>query len=148
MKRTYTPIDFNKPYESTREMYARFMRQLEDNRANFERAARAVRPFSRMMHIGLSVAAGQLTINAYVAAMDEVAPLIEELQEALGVEFDKSEDHVLDSFAYRTFECKDAPWLRVDANLQGDSDACRRVQVGEKVVPVYELRCGGDSPAL
>lgn len=77
--------------------------------------------------------------HAVTSFADDGAALIEAYQDALGVEFDKSHDYP--DGPWRQFEASGAPWLRVDLRPRSDSPACRVVQVGTRVEPVYEIRC-------
>jgi hypothetical protein len=144
-QKLFTAVDGAKSFETVHENWRKHVVALEDKRPLYERAARLVRPFSRMMPVRLEMSPFQMTINLYVESMDAAAPVLEELAEGLGIEFDKSKDTAEEWFTYRAFESGAAPWLKVDANLTGDGPECSRVQVGEKLVPVYEIRCGEDA---
>jgi hypothetical protein len=146
-KKVFEAINPKRSLDNAQESWEKHVRKLEDNRPKFERAAKIVRPFSRLMSMRLEVSPFYLTINLYVDSMDQAAPVIEELEEQLGIEFDDTEDVAETWATYRTFKCAKEDWLRIDANLKADGPGCAKVQVGEKVVPIYEIRCGEDGAA-
>lgn len=71
-----------------------------------------------------------------------VARLLEGLTEACGADWGISVDST-EYIGIRTFSASNLP-LTVRVIVGDSGDGCKRVQVGEKVVPVYELRCEGD----
>jgi hypothetical protein len=95
--------------------------------------------------IQLMVASNIMLVRVKVAKMDEVSPVIESLESELGIEFDKTEDRA--EYGWRLFTCKDAPWIRVDAEIEPGSEECRKVIVAYETqqVPVYEIKCGEDA---
>ena len=84
----------------------------------------------------------KITIRMKVKDMKETAPLLESLEETIGKEFGRTTDETVYG-ASRTFSMTGFP-LEVIADVsQNDETAnCHRVQVGEEIVPKYELRCG------
>lgn len=145
MKAARTPIDGDAIFTQKMADWRRYLADMEDLRPRFDRAAKALRPLSRLMDIRLNISISGIEVNLEVDSMDDAAPVLDELAEALGVEFDASRDQAETWGAWREFRCKDAPWIKVDANIKSDAAGCAKVKVGEKVVPVYEIRCGDDA---
>lgn len=85
------------------------------------------------------------TIVAFkvVKEMAEVGPLLDVLEQKLGIVFDRTEDRAESN--WREFHAKDAPWIRVDAELTADTEHCHREVVGYEQTPVYKLVCD-DAP--
>lgn len=84
----------------------------------------------------------KITIRMQVRDMKETAPLLESLEEIIGKEFGRSHDETVYG-ASRTFTMTGFP-LEVIADVSENDETanCHRVQVGEEIVPKYELRCG------
>ncbi len=116
---------------------------LEDLLPKFKRAAHAARHASKFMEVHPMFLGAQLLFRVKVQKIADVQPLLECLEEDLGLSFDKTYDQAAHS--WREFTCEKAPWLRVDAELIADGPECRRVIVGYKQEPVYELKCGDDA---
>lgn len=85
-----------------------------------------------------------LRITVRLTDMKDAAPIIESLQDAMGAEFDKTEDQP--AMGQRIFMSSKFPLqLCIDVADNGDDAACRRVVVGERLEPIYELRCDGEA---
>lgn len=110
-----------------------------------ERLDRVLARFEETHRIDVMHSTGSLVVRVPVSKMDEVAPVIEALEEEFGIEFDKTED--VADYGWRLFKCKDYNWIRVDAEVKQGSEECRKVIVGyeTKQVPVYEIKCGEDA---
>lgn len=88
-----------------------------------------------------------LQVTVKLQSMKDAEPIIESLQEAVGFEFDKTEDSA--ASGQREFRMTKFPLrLVVDVSSNDDSAACRRVVVGERLVPEYELRCDDAPPPV
>lgn len=85
----------------------------------------------------------KILLRIEVAKLADIESVLEQVEEDLGVEFDKTQDYA--EQRWRTFESKTADWIRVDAELAADGEECRRVVVGYDTVPRYELKCGEDA---
>lgn len=81
----------------------------------------------------------QVLLCVKVDSVRDIAPFLEFLEVGLDIDFDASKD-VAES-GYRYFTCANAPWIRVDAELKADGPGCRRVVVGTRQVPIYEIQC-------
>lgn len=147
MKAARTPLDGAAIFAEKMAGWRRYLTDMEDLRPRFDRAAKALRPLSRLMDIRLSISISGIEVNLEVDSMDDAAPVLDELSEALGIEFDRSKDQAESWGAWREFRCAEAPWIKVDANVKRDAAGCSKVQVGEKVVPIYEIRCEGAASA-
>jgi hypothetical protein len=74
-----------------------------------------------------------------------VAPILEAVEEITGDSFNQTADCAEEWGASRIFEMKDLPIsVCISLPMEG-TEGCRRVQVGVKEVPIYELRCDDDS---
>lgn len=130
-------------YEEALESKKKAIVTFEDLLPKYKRVESALRHARRFMDIGTMFLGNQLLVRVKVEKLANVAPLVECLEEDLGIEFDKTDDRA--EFSWREFTCKSAHWIRVDAELVGDGPECRRVIVGYKQEPVYELKCGDDA---
>ena len=81
----------------------------------------------------------QILVCVRVKRVKDIQPLLELLEVGLDVEFDKTHDAA--QAGWRQFECANAKWLRVDAELIADGPGCQRVIKGYEQVPVYEIQC-------
>lgn len=102
-----------------------------------------IKTLKRFCKIKTMILSCQILVCVKVDKLADIEPVLGYLQDELGIEFDKSQDNA--EQAWRQFECKDAKWLRVDAELIADGPECRRVIVGYETVPKYELKCGEDA---
>jgi hypothetical protein len=109
--------------------------------AAVDRCCKTLSRFVKMS--GTMVISGQILLRFEVAKLVDIEPVLEQIEQDLGVEFDKTSDHA--ELRWRTFESKTSSWLRVDAELAADGEECRRVVVGYDTVPRYELKCGEDA---
>lgn len=67
--------------------------------------------------------------------------LMEALEKVTGYTFERTDDYASEWGASRTFKMVDLP-VQVIVYLPMDAESgCRRVQVGVKEVPIYELKC-------
>jgi hypothetical protein len=88
----------------------------------------------------------RLAIHISVTDMAQVAPVIESLEAIYGVSFNKEETHP--EHAQREWRDDKCPFLQVTAHISDDADAkCRRVVIGEQIVPKYEVVCDGEAPS-
>ena len=78
-------------------------------------------------------------VNKPQKAMTDVLPVLEIVEDKLHTQFDKSIDCAQNG--WREFRASATPWIRVDADLVDDSDACKRVVVGFREEPIYEFQC-------
>lgn len=92
---------------------------------------------------GTMILSGKILLRVEVKKLADIEPVLAQIEDDLGVEFDKTQD--MAEYRWRSFESKASPWLRVDAELQADGEECRRVVVGYDTVPRYELKCGEDA---
>lgn len=84
----------------------------------------------------------QFLVNVHLDRISDIEGLLLFLEVGLDVNFDRTEDVAAQTYAWRTFLCQDAKWLRVDANLNQDGPGCRRVIKGyTKPEPIYEIQC-------
>ena len=105
---------------------------------------RCLKTLGRFVKIrGTMILSGKILIRVEVAKLADIEPVLEQIEDDLGIEFDKTQDFA--EHRWRTYESKTAAWVRVDAELQADGEECRRVVVGYTQVPRYELRCGEDA---
>lgn len=82
-----------------------------------------------------------LSVHINVTNMRDIADYLESFEDITGCEFTSTRDDTEYSKS-RTFKMGDFPLEVVaDVSENDESAACRAVQVGEKVVPVWELRC-------
>lgn len=93
--------------------------------------------------INVSISCGKITLSLHVTKMDEIIPFLDAIEEAMGISFDNTHD--VAQYSWREFKCKDAPWIEVDAHVPSTGEDCRRVVVGYKQEPVYEIKCGDDA---
>ena len=102
-----------------------------------------------LMSLGTAQAELKLATHDKGGHRARAMKLIEQAQAEVraGIEFDRTADKAESWGAWREYRCAQAPWLKVDANAKPAAEGCRRVKVGEKTVPVYELRCGEDDPS-
>lgn len=86
----------------------------------------------------------QIEITIKVTDMKTVEPYLEAFELICGAEFVRTVDETTYG-QNRTFSMSKFP-LKICADVTGNdaSAACKAVQVGEKLVPVYELRCDGE----
>ena len=120
--------------------------KIEGLMAHTAAVERCHRTLSRFVKMGsVMVLSSQILLRIEVTKLSDVQPALEQIEEDLGVEFDKTQDTA--EYRWRTFESAAAPWIRVDAELTADGEECRRVVVGYDTVPRYELKCGEDAKA-
>lgn len=130
-------------FENTLSRQKKQITDLEDLLPKFKRAAEAVRHAAKFLDISPMILGCQLLIRVKVQKLTDIQPVLECLEEDLGINFDQTTDQA--SYSWREFKSAGAPWLRVDAELAADGPECRRVIVGYKQEPVYELKCGEDA---
>jgi len=102
----------------------------------------------RMVHPApyLTLWSSSFDIRVNVTDMKSIEPLLESMEEIIGAEFTSTSDETTYG-ATRTFSMKDFPLkIIADVSDNGETSACRAVKVGEKIVPVYELKCDDDTP--
>lgn len=106
--------------------------------------AAALRLLPQESGLSISTYSDDLQISINVTDMkSQVMPVLETLEDIIGHPFDKSEDMTDYGMSERTFKMTGFP-LRVVARVPYDGDdkaKCRRVQVGEEIVPKYKLVC-------
>ena len=85
-----------------------------------------------------------LEIHFPVTNMKEVEPMLESLQDIIGHEFNKSIDDTEHS-STRTFQMTKFPLKLICSISQDETANCKAVKVGEKIVPVYEFKCGNEA---
>lgn len=84
-----------------------------------------------------------LDIQVQVTDMTEIQALIESLQDIIGCAFDASVDYTDERYASRTFKATNFP-IEITALVGQEGEAsCKSVKVGEKLIPVYEIKCEG-----
>jgi hypothetical protein len=116
---------------------------LEDLRPKFERLGKVMRIIEKFASVGYVFIDNQVIVRVDVKNIKEITPVLEVLTEELGAEFDNTRDEA--SLGWREFRSSNMPWLRVDAELRGESPECRRVIVGYEQKPVYEIKCGDEA---
>ena len=125
------------------------LQALEDLGPKIKRLQGALRPISRFIPLKVTVLTDppKVIIGTPVKSFEDVGPLLEEVAEVLGVEFDGTRDEA--AAGWREYTCSKTGWLRVDAEIigTGTPDGCRKVVVGYAQQPVFELRCGPDESA-
>jgi len=90
---------------------------------------------------------GKFILDVVVKDMNEILPFLKLFEDKLGVQFNQSKD-ATDS-GWRSFSSAELPCFRVDASITDDPDAaCRRVVVGQKTEPIYEIVCDGQGGLL
>ena len=100
----------------------------------------------RYHSIHVSAGIGKITIHVTVKkSLAEMLPLLETIEAATGAEFDKTEDW--GEYAMRDFKSSKTPWLEISATVPTNGEQCRTEIVGYKEVPIYEIKCDGDSAA-
>jgi hypothetical protein len=83
----------------------------------------------------------QILLCSKVDKLNDIEPLLALLEKTFAIEFDNTFDCA--DGGWRQYECRTAPWLRVDAELKGDNVECRRVVVGHTdPAPIYAFECG------
>ena len=132
-------------YHDTIRKRQRSVTQLEDLQPQIARLDRVLKTIGRFVEGRTMFIGEQILICVKVNKIAEIEPVLDVLQEELEIEFDRSEDAAQQG--WRVFHSKNAPWLRVDAELRADGPECRRVIVGYESVPKYEIRCGEDADA-
>ena len=116
---------------------------MEDLAPKFKRLGALMKnigPFVKARTILLS---NMLIVCIKVKRIADIEPVIEYLQDQMGIEFDSTRDDA--NMGWRIYSCKAEPWFRVDAELESDGPDCRRVIVGYETVPKYEIKCGDDA---
>jgi hypothetical protein len=110
-----------------------------------ERLDCALARFDGDLDISVMHSSNSFIVRVPVKKMDEVAPVIEAIEEEFGIEFDDTED--VPDYGWRLFKCKGCNWIRIDAEVKPGSQECRKVVVSyeTKQVPVYEIKCGEDA---
>jgi hypothetical protein len=89
----------------------------------------------------VSISSEKVNIRLRITSMEEAKPVIESLQDILGCDFDGTSDYAETGYGVRTFTCALFP-IELCAVIEDNPNAtCRSVQVGEQIVPVWELRC-------
>lgn len=133
-----------KQIEQTADIYRRSASEAEQLLARVPAVERCCRTLSRFVGLGgTMILSNKILLRVNVKKLADIEPVLEQIEEDLGVEFDKTQDYA--EQRWRTFESKTANWIRVDAELEADGEECRRVVVGYKTVPEYELKCGEDA---
>jgi len=97
----------------------------------------------KFKEINVYISGGKITLSMHVSKMDEIIPFLDAIEEAMGISFDDTKD--VAQYSWREFKCKDAPWIEVDAHVPSTGEDCRRVVVGYKQEPVYEIKCGDEA---
>lgn len=142
------PIDIIKTAEGVERRIRNNLAALEDLAPKIKRLQAILRPISRFVRLKFIALTDppKLIIGMPVKSFEDVGPLLEEVAEGMGVEFDGTRDEAL--AGWREYTCSKTPWLRVDAEIidNGAPGGCRKVIVGYEQQPVYELRCGEDAP--
>jgi hypothetical protein len=83
----------------------------------------------------------QILLCSKVDNLVDIEPLLALLEKTFYIEFDNTYDCA--DGGWRQYECKTAPWIRVDAELKADGVECRRVVVGHTdPAPIYAFECG------
>lgn len=120
----------------------RWLEQAATARAEWKSALARLSPVLRLLPKGaefsMYLEEGSISIRD-VENMRDIEPILESLEEVTGARFNKSEDLADGEFGMRTFRMEGFP-LRVNAVIKEGAN-CKRVVVGEKIVPMYELRC-------
>lgn len=140
--------DIDKATASVVKMRLLWVSQAQEAREFLLRGGAALNVFFRMLPQGswCESWSDALHIHVNVRSMKEVAPMLESLGEIYGIEFD--EELTDAENATRTFEARGCRFVALTAHVSDDQDAaCRRVVVGEQIVPKYEIVCDGDTPA-
>jgi hypothetical protein len=120
----------------------RWLEQATSSKAEWKSALSRLSPVLRLLpksaSFSMYLEEGCITIRD-VENMRDIEPILESLEEVAGGRFNKSEDLADSEFGMRTFRMEGFP-LRVNAVIKEGSN-CKRVVVGETIVPKYELRC-------
>lgn len=85
-----------------------------------------------------------VVIGCKIKEMNDIQPVLELIEKHFKVSFDKSSDSA--DMGWRSFTCKQLPWLRVDAEIEDGSEKCKRVVVGYEQTPKYEIKCDEEIP--
>jgi hypothetical protein len=117
--------------------------RLEDLGPQFAQLDRSMRTVNKFVNSRYMIIHSRILVCVKVAKITGIEPVIETLQEDLGIEFDGSSDSA--EQGWRSFYSTAAPWIRVDAELIADGPECRRVITGYKQTPIYEIKCGDDA---
>ena len=136
-------MSIQEQYDESLKSKKKAVDKFEDLLPKYKKIAEALRHARRFMNISTMFMGDQLLVRVRVDKMADVSPLIECLEEDLAIEFDKTRDQA--EYSWREFTCATAPWIRVDAELVADGPECKRVIVGYKQEPVYELKCGEEA---
>lgn len=89
-----------------------------------------------------------LRIECKLPSMKAAEPILASLEDATGGEFNRTDDDAV--LGQRAFKMGDFPLefvVDVSGNDDDESASCRRIIVGQEIVPTYKLVCDDDQPA-
>lgn len=116
---------------------------IEDLSPKFKRLDALMKNIGPFVKYHRIFASNMMIVCVKVKRIADIEPVIEYLQDQMGIEFDNTRDEA--QLGWRIYSCKAAPWFRLDAELSADGPDCRRVVVGYETVPKYEIKCGDDA---
>ena len=145
--------DITDPLDRNCALRMKWVEEAANARAQINQHAKMLSAALRLLppERGLSVSTYSDDLQIRIAVTDmksQVMPVLETLEDIIGHSFDKSEDMTDFGMSERTFKMTGFP-LRVVARVPYDGDdnaKCRRVQVGEEIVPKYKLVCDEEQP--
>ena len=117
--------------------------QVEDLAPKFKRLDALMKNIGPFIKYRRLIALNMMMVCVEVKRIADIEPVIEYLQDQMGIEFDETRDEA--TLGWRVYSCKAEPWFRLDAELAADGPDCRRVVVGYETVPKYEIKCGDDA---
>jgi hypothetical protein len=130
-------------YQNRLESIRKSLQATEDLYPKIARLDKTLTTIGRFTEGRTMMFSEQILVCVKVDKIADIEPVLETIGEELGIEFDRSNDYA--EAGWRSFNSKDAPWLRVDAELRSDGPECRRVIVGYEQKPVYEIKCGDEA---
>ena len=116
---------------------------MEDLAPKFKRLDALMKNIGPFIKYRRLIALNMMMVCVEVKRIADIEPVIEYLQDQMGIEFDETRDEA--RLGWRVYSCKAEPWFRLDAELAADGPDCRRVVVGYETVPKYEIKCGDDA---
>jgi hypothetical protein len=116
---------------------------MEDLAPKFKRLDTLMKNIGPFIKYRRLIALNMMMVCVDVKRIADIEPVIEYLQDQMGIEFDETRDEA--QMGWRVYSCKAEAWFRLDAELAADGPDCRRVVVGYETVPKYEIKCGDDA---
>lgn len=142
--------DINKAMADIVKSRVRWVEDATKAQVEISAVSKSINALVRLLGDKVSIGSSGDRLSITVKTSDikrDVEPLLESIQDVTGGEFNRSDDSMVQyGVAQREFSMSKPPICVIaDASGNGDADNCRMVKVGEKVVPVFELRCEGDA---